>query len=84
MTRVLIPLLGFTLAIYAFVDCIQTPDKRVRYLPKMAWIALVMIVPLLGPVAWIITGKVRSGPGRRRAGGRPQGPDDDPDFLRGL
>lgn len=84
MTRVLIPLLGFVLAVYALVDCIQTPEKRVQYLPKMVWIALVVLVPLLGPAAWIITGKVRASPGHGGAGQRPRGPDDDPDFLRGL
>jgi Phospholipase_D-nuclease N-terminal len=83
MTRVLVPLLGLALAIYALVDCVQTPEKRIQYLPKMAWAAVIVLAPLIGPAAWIATGKVRDlpagGPGRR-----PRGPDDDPDFLRGL
>lgn len=84
MTRVLVPLLGFALAIYALVDCIQTPGKRVQHLPKTAWIAVVVLIPLLGPAAWIILGKVPETRGRGRPDRRPQGPDDDPDFLRGL
>ena len=52
-----------------------------RGLPKVGWIILTFV----GPIAWLIAGKERSLPGRdgrQRRG--PLGPDDDPDFLRGL
>lgn len=85
MIRVLPVLIGLGLAIYALVDCIQTDDSRVRGIPKMLWIVLIVLITFVGPLAWLIAGKERSQPGR---GGRqrrgPLGPDDDPDFLRGL
>jgi hypothetical protein len=81
------------LAIYALVDCVQTPSGDVRVLPKLAWMALI-VLPVLGPVLWLVFGRDDSvvrrllfpaptggpAPGPRRA----LAPDDDPDFLRGL
>lgn len=85
MTRVLPVLIGLGLAIYALVDCIQTDESKVRGLPKVFWIILIVLITFVGPIAWLIAGKERALPGR---GGRqqrgPLGPDDDPDFLRGL
>jgi hypothetical protein len=85
MVRVLPVIIGLGLAIYALVDCIQTDQSKVRGLPKIAWIVLIVLITFVGPIAWLIAGKERSLPGR---GGRqsrgPIGPDDDPDFLRGL
>lgn len=85
MTRVLPVLIGLGLAIYALVDCIQTDQSKVRALPKFAWTVLIVLVIFVGPIAWLIAGKERSLPGRRGQQRRgPLGPDDDPDFLRGL
>lgn len=84
MGKVLVGLLGLALTVYALVDCLQTPEKRARYLPKVAWPAVIVLVPLLGPLAWLALGKVRGAPGGGRRPRGPRGPDDDPDFLRGL
>ena len=87
MLRLLPWLVTVALTVYAVVDCIQTDDSRVRNLPKVLWILLVLLFPLVGPIAWLLAGRPpRSEPGR---GPRPQprpprGPDDDPDFLRRL
>lgn len=85
MTRVVPVLIGLGLAIYALVDCIQTDQGRVRGIAKTFWLVLIVLVPFLGPIGWLLAGKERSRPdrggGRRRG---PLGPDDDPDFLRGL
>jgi hypothetical protein len=86
MPRVLLTLLLLGLTIYAAVDCIQTEESRQRHLPKVLWLLLILLFPVVGPVSWFIAG--RSGPAqRRRPGNRPpypRGPDDDPDFLRNL
>lgn len=86
MLRALIPLLVLGVAVYAAVDCIQTDDDRVRGLPKLVWVLLIVIAPIIGPAAWFFAGRPprpTSGPsGPRRLG--PRGPDDDPDFLRKL
>ncbi|WP_406829560.1 PLDc N-terminal domain-containing protein [Pedococcus sp. KACC 23699] len=87
MLRLLPWLATVALTVYAVVDCIQTEDSRVRNLPKLLWILLVLLFPLVGPIAWLIAGRpsnANPGQGPRRQGSPPRGPDDDPDFLRRL
>ncbi|EWS99910.1 membrane protein [Intrasporangium oryzae NRRL B-24470] len=83
---VLIGLVVFA-SIYAFVDCVQTNRRIVRILPKPVWL-LVVLVPVLGPIVWLVAGRTDARGGRppqapRRPPG-PRGPDDDPEFLRRL
>ena len=86
--RVLLTLAGLALTIYAVIDCIQTADDRVKHLPKIAWVVLVVLIPWVGPIAWLIVGRERSFPSGpwnpRRPITGPRGPEDDPDFLRNL
>ena len=86
MLRVLPWLLGIALTIYAAVDCIQTDESRVRNLPKLVWVFLILLFPFVGPIAWFIAGRPqRAAPhAAAQVTGRPapRGPDDDPDFLR--
>lgn len=84
MLRVLLTVASLALTIYALVDCIQTEDERVRHLPKLLWIVLVVLVPWVGPVTWLLVGRQRSLPPRKRPVTGPRGPEDDPDFLRNL
>ena len=86
MLRVLMFLLPLVLAVYALIDCIQTPDEKVRHIPKLGWIVLIVLIGVVGPIAWLIAGRER-GPGRalrRPAPPQPIAPDDDPDFLSRL
>lgn len=84
MARFLIPaaivLVGLTL--YALFDALFTPRHVVRSLPKPAWVAVVLLLPLVGPLLWIFLGRARSA-GARPAP-RPASPDDDEAFLRTL
>ena len=87
MLRVLPWVLGLALTVYAAVDCIQTDEERVRNLPKLVWVLLILLFWVVGPIAWFFAGRPRRarpnrGPGRRPP--QPRGPDDDPDFLRNL
>ena len=94
MLKVLLYALPIVLAIYALVDLVQTPEDDVQGLPKLAWVALIVLIWVIGPVAWLVAGKrgrsllpgltPRPAGGPRPASGRPLAPDDDPDFLRGL
>jgi hypothetical protein len=90
-------LIELAFLIYCLIDVIQTPDAEIRNLPKAAWIALIVIIPLIGGVAWLVAGRPRRGsarqvpwPSTQTAGfpeherPRPLGPDDDPDFLREM
>jgi hypothetical protein len=55
-------MLVVTLWIYAFVDCLGTPPARVRGLPKVVWVLVVLFFGeiMLGPLAWLLVGKRRS------------------------
>ena len=87
MPRVLLALAVLAITIYAVIDAIQTEDSRIRHLPKIVWILLILFFTPIGGIAWLITGRQR-GPRTGRPGPRypapPRGPDDDPDFLRNL
>ena len=91
MLRLLPYLLTIAVTVYAVVDCIQTDDAQVRGLPKLLWLLLILLFPIVGAIAWFIAGRPQrgaagSGPTRRGPTHRPppRGPDDDPDFLRRL
>ncbi|MFF3555845.1 PLD nuclease N-terminal domain-containing protein [Streptomyces tsukubensis] len=96
MLRYLPFLLVLALWIYAFIDVLNTPEKEVRNLPKIAWVIIVLLFGevLLGPIAWFVAGRPRRtaaygggggafSPGGRRSGGWVA-PDDNPDFLKSL
>lgn len=83
MTRLLPVLLAVALTVYALVDVVQSPPARVRTMPRLAWAGVILLLPVVGAVAWLLTGRP-SGGGAGRRPGRPIAPDDDPDFLRGL
>lgn len=68
--------------VYALVDLFMTHAPRVRAFPKPVWIAIVVALPVIGPLLWLIVGKSRGGPSKRRGAGKA--PDDDPRFLGSL
>ncbi len=66
MVRVLPALIELGLLIYALIDCIQTPDKAVRNLPRWGWLILIILIPYVGPIAWLFAGRpLRSGAAQR-------------------
>jgi hypothetical protein len=61
---------------------------RVRNMPRFLWVLAILLVPLVGPVAYSLFGRPlppprEGGPVHRRTP-RPSSPDDDPDFLRSM
>ncbi|MFE2377811.1 PLDc N-terminal domain-containing protein [Streptomyces sp. NPDC059398] len=95
MLRYLPFLLVLAVWIYAFIDCLNTPEEEVRGLPKVIWVLIILLFGevLVGPVAWIVAGRNRRGPagagpagGGRRRDGRAgwTAPDDNPEFLDSL
>ncbi|RSS79545.1 PLD nuclease N-terminal domain-containing protein [Streptomyces sp. WAC06614] len=91
MLRYLPFLLVIALTIYAFIDCLNTPEEEVKHLPKVVWVIIILLFSIVGPVVWLFAGKQRSltGGGFPTAGGRARrtpwvAPDDNPEFLRSL
>lgn len=84
MARVILGVVTMALTIYALVDCAQTDQGRIRNLPKLGWIVVILLVVVAGPVAWFLAGRPRSRPPRNGGTAGPRGPEDDPDFLRNL
>jgi hypothetical protein len=81
MARVLVfaVIAATVLTVFAIVDCALTERRRVRALPKWAWILIALLLPVIGPLLWLIVGR---GSARKRPIVRVIGPDDDPDFLK--
>ncbi|MFI6339467.1 PLD nuclease N-terminal domain-containing protein [Streptomyces sp. NPDC050535] len=94
MLRYLPFLLVLALWIYAFIDCLNTPEKEVRGLPKVVWVIIILLFGevLVGPVAWLVAGRPRRTPGdgaapspwRRDQRTAFVAPDDNPEFLKSL
>lgn len=88
------------LTLYAVIDCAMTDARRARVLSKPVWLVAILLLPVVGPICWILFGKglISIGSGSRSdaagAGGRsgragrgapaPAAPDDDEAFLRRL
>lgn len=67
------------LTVFAVVDCALTERARVRALRKWVWILVALLLPVVGPLLWLVVGR---GSTRSRPMTRVIGPDDDPDFIR--
>ena len=91
-------LVEIVLLVYCVLNVITTPEGEVRNLPKLLWLLLVVVLPLVGGVAWLIAGRpqgaARSLPYKGNQGVPPSSPrrgpaavfrpEDDEAFLRGL
>ncbi|MFF4952453.1 PLD nuclease N-terminal domain-containing protein [Streptomyces chattanoogensis] len=89
-------LLVLALWIYAFIDCVNTPESQVRGLPKVVWVLIILLFGevLVGPIVWLVAGKQRqpaAGHGstpsewhRSHSTTKWVAPDDNPEFLRSL
>ncbi len=82
--------LFLAVVIYALIDCAVTKKEDAKHLPKVAWIVLIVLFPLLGSVGWLLAGRNRRRPGAPGGDGGPVrrstwvAPDDNPDFLKKL
>lgn len=83
MARVLIVggFLALVFWVFSIVDCAVQPATRHRGVPKGAWIAIVVLIPVLGGILWFVLGRRR---GSTQGGSRMVAPDDDPQFLQSI
>ena len=55
---------GFLAAVFwvfSIVDCIVQPASRHRGVPKGVWIAIVVVIPVIGGLLWFGIGRTRRG-----------------------
>lgn len=62
--------------VYTIVDCAVQPASRHRGVGKGAWMAIVILLPVLGGILWFVIGR-----GRATQTVVRRAPDDDPEFL---
>lgn len=81
MARLLLilALVGTAFWVYSIVDCALQPATRHRGVSKGAWIAIVVLLPVLGGLLWFVVGR-----GRASAVAARRAPDDDPEFLGSI
>jgi Phospholipase_D-nuclease N-terminal len=86
-------LVTLVLWLYCLFDAITTPDAVCRNLPKIVWVLIVLLFPLIGSIAWLVAGRPQRSPGTvTRPSAFPEyerpgrfaatNPDDDEEFLR--
>ncbi|MDJ0336370.1 PLDc N-terminal domain-containing protein [Salinibacterium sp. G-O1] len=84
MSRLLViaPLIVLALDVFAIVDLILIEQRRVRAMPKVVWVIVIVLLPIIGAVLWFFLGResATGGSGQRRT----VAPDDDPSFLRNI
>lgn len=64
--------LTLLLMIGALADIITRDQLGVRYLPKLVWIILVILIPLVGSILWFIVGREYAAPSDRGTFGDPR------------
>jgi hypothetical protein len=88
MVRLFIFLAAVQLVLFVLALISVLSADRVRGAPRAVWVLLIVLVPLVGPIAYFLWGRSRSAPQEgtpvRRERRRPSSPDDDPDFLRSM
>jgi hypothetical protein len=90
MGRALPFLIVLVATLVALIDCLSSQREDIRGLPRPVWVLAILLLPIIGPVAWFFAGRPASlepqagaiTPGRGRK--RVAAPDDDPEFLRGI
>lgn len=91
MVRLLLIVIPLAVTIYALIDAANTDKSEVRRLPRWLWLLAIFFLPLVGAILWFSYGRPRkqrpaaNQPSRWQESQKPpQGPDDDPEFLKGL
>ncbi len=76
--ELLVAVAAFALWVYCLVDVISADDARIHHLPKLGWLVLVLLFPLVGSIAWLVAGR----PDGARAGGPRHAPAAYPEYER--
>ncbi|MDQ0375253.1 PLD nuclease N-terminal domain-containing protein [Cellulomonas humilata] len=75
------------LIVYCVIDVIRSTDDERLGVHPIFWVALILVVPLIGALVWLAvrwSRRTAGGPDTSSRNRRATGPDDDPDFLSRL
>jgi len=84
------------LAIIALISCLSAEEGEIRALPRIAWVIIILLFPLIGAIVYLVAGRPTTTAPRakqwRPGSGFPEAtrpsrsvaPDDDPEFLRAI
>ena len=53
----LLSILVLALMIGATIDIIMRDESQVKHLPKLVWVLLVVLLPLIGAILWFLLGR---------------------------
>ena len=86
MVRLFVVLAAVQLVLLVLALISALSASRVRNAPRVVWVLVILLIPLLGPLTYFALGRPKQpprehGPVLRK---RPAAPDDDPDFLRSV
>lgn len=76
-------LLSLILTLYTFVDCAMRDESKIKKLPKWGWLLVILFIGTIGPIAYLVIGRVRP-PRAKGQSKKILPPDDDPDFLSSI
>ena len=81
-------LLMLALIAIAMISVLSAERGEVRRLPRGVWVAIILLLPVVGAALYLWLGRPARRPRLRattaEASPRPLAPDDDPEFLRRL
>ena len=83
MVRVFILFAAIALVLLILALISSLSADRVRNLPRAIWVALILLIPIAGPIAYFTAGRPLNA-ARRPTARRPTSPDDDAEFLRSV
>ena len=64
----LVLILGYiAVTVYAIADAAQHRDSRPYGLPKWLWIAVIIVLPYVGAIAWFVVKMANKNPGPTKA-----------------
>jgi len=55
--RVLPAVVELALLVFCLIDCVQSDPVRVRNLARGWWVVLIVVLPLVGGIAWLVAGR---------------------------
>jgi hypothetical protein len=67
----LLLVLEYGLAVFCFIDVARSAEAAVPWIPRWGWIIAILVFPLAGSIAWLVSGHARRFALRTGAAGAP-------------